>query len=81
MKFMLAAFLAAHALIHLSYLSPAPPRTADGPAWPFDVAQSWLVTQLGVEAFAMRPLAAIVVTVGTLWATLVGGWVPSAFET
>lgn len=32
MKLILAAFLAAHALIHASYLTPAPPRTADGPA-------------------------------------------------
>lgn len=30
MKLFIAAFLAAHALIHLSYPTPAPPRTAGG---------------------------------------------------
>ncbi len=132
MKFLLAAFLAAHGLIHLSYLSPAPPRTAGGPEWPFDVTHSWLVTAIGMDAAAMRPLATALVIVTTvallgaaavamgwlsstlwlpllvagtigslvtlaiffhpwlvlgiaidlvlLWATLVGGWAPSALE-
>lgn len=30
MKLLIAAFFAGHALIHLSYLTPAPPRTAGG---------------------------------------------------
>lgn len=49
-KLLLAGFLAAHGLIHASFLSPAPPATAEGPPWPFDMAKSWLVTQAGLDA-------------------------------
>jgi hypothetical protein len=47
-KLLLAGFLAAHGLIHASFLSPAPPATASGPPWPFDMAKSWLVTRAGL---------------------------------
>jgi hypothetical protein len=81
MKILLAAFLAAHGLIHLSYLAPAPPRTAGGPEWPFDVTHSWLVTALGMDAAAMRPLATalvIITTVALLGAAAVAmGWLSS----
>ena len=56
MKLLLAAFLAAHALIHASYLTPAPPRTAGGPEWPFEFARSWLVTSLQMEPTVVRIL-------------------------
>src|SRR5687768_13640699 len=49
-KLLLAGFLAAHGLIHASFLSPAPPASAGGPPWPFDMAKSWLVTHAGVDA-------------------------------
>ena len=63
MKLLLAAFLAAHALIHVSYLTPAPPRTADGPEWPFEMARSWLVTGIGLDPALVRTLGtALVVT-------------------
>jgi len=54
MKLLFAAFLAAHALIHASYLTPAPPRTADGPEWPFEFARSWLVTSLQMDPLVAR---------------------------
>jgi hypothetical protein len=82
MNVLLAAFLAAHGLIHVSYLAPAPPRTAGGPEWPFEVTQSWLVTGLGLDAAAMRPLATVLVLVTA--AALLGaaavalGWLPSS---
>ena len=44
MQFLIGAFLVGHALVHAAYLSPAPPRTADGPEWPFEMARTWLVT-------------------------------------
>ena len=44
MKLALAGFLVVHALIHASFLTPAPPRTAGGPEWPFEMSRSWLVT-------------------------------------
>jgi hypothetical protein len=79
-KFLLAAFLAAHGLIHASYLAPAPPRTADGPEWPFEPARSWLVTGLGLDPGLARPLALalavaiVVLLVGAGAATV--GWLP-----
>jgi hypothetical protein len=56
MKLLLAAFLAAHALIHVSYLTPAPPRTAGGPEWPFELTRSWLVTALQLDPAVARTL-------------------------
>ena len=54
MKLLLAGFLVAHALIHLSYLTPAPPRTAGGPEWPFELTRSWLVTGLQLDPGLVR---------------------------
>jgi hypothetical protein len=61
MKFLLAAFLVGHALVHVSYLSPAPPRTADGPEWPFEMAHSWLVTGAGLDPALVRALGTALV--------------------
>jgi hypothetical protein len=84
MKLVLAAFLVAHGLIHASFLTPAPPRTADGPQWPFELARSWLVTVLDLDPAVVRPMgvALVVATVVLLgaaaFATL--GWLPSAWS-
>jgi len=53
----IAAFLLAHAGIHILFLSPRPPTTADGPAWPFATESSWLITRFGVARDAVRDLA------------------------
>lgn len=79
MKLLLAAFLAAHALIHASYLTPAPPRTAGGPEWPFELARSWLVTAVGLDPGAVRAIGVALVA-GTLVllaaaAIATAGWV------
>jgi hypothetical protein len=63
MKLLVAFGFLAHALVHVSWLTPAPPQTADGPQWPFDVARSWLVTSAGLDASAARVLAAALVAV------------------
>jgi hypothetical protein len=82
MKFLLGAFLVGHALVHLSYLSPAPPRTADGPEWPFEMTQSWLVTGAGLDPALVRALgtATVLATVTLFIAaglSTVGWLVPS----
>ena len=51
-----AALFLGHALIHASFLSPRPPATATGPQWPFDLAQSWLLTPAGIGEPALRAL-------------------------
>ena len=61
MRILLGLFLIAHALIHAGYLSPAPPRTAGGPEWPFDMGRSWVVTSAGVPSDLVRTIGAILV--------------------
>jgi len=53
----IAGLLLAHAAIHVAFISPSPPATADGPAWPFTTDDSWLLTRLGVEPETARTLA------------------------
>ena len=61
MTLLLGAFLIGHALVHLTYLSPAPPRTADGPVWPFEMAHSWLVTGAGLDPALVRTIGTAMV--------------------
>ena len=48
---LVAAFLAAHALIHAGFLS-ARPATPGGPEWPFELDRSRLLDRLGLGASA-----------------------------
>jgi hypothetical protein len=79
MKLLLAAFIAAHALIHASYLTPAPPRTAGGPEWPFELTRSWLVTALQVDPELVRllgvSLASVTVVILVAVALATAGWI------
>ena len=82
MMLLLGAFLIGHALVHASYLSPAPPATAEGPEWPFEMARSWLVTGAGLDPALVRTLgtALVVTTIALLVAaglSTVGWLVPS----
>ncbi|HKO34648.1 MAG TPA: hypothetical protein VJY85_12960 [Candidatus Limnocylindria bacterium] len=63
-----AAFLllVGHGLVHVAYLTPAPPRAEGAPEWPFAIEKSWLVNRLGVSAEAMRPVAYLLVTVAVV---------------
>jgi hypothetical protein len=67
MGLLVAVFLLAHGLIHVAFISPAPPATADGPAWPFVTDRSWLLRALGVQPEMVRILAMALVA-----ATVVG---------
>ncbi len=68
-----AGFLLAHAVIHVSFLAPAPPATAAAsPAWPFTMTHSWLFIRLDVAPEAAR-------SVGTaLVATTIAGFALAA---
>jgi hypothetical protein len=84
---LVALFLVAHAAIHLSYLAPRPMATAAGPAWPFDLRRSWILTPLGAPDAATRALGLALVALtmaGLLLAASVvlglapaGLWVPA----
>jgi hypothetical protein len=58
-----AGFLLAHALIHVAFLTPPPPATADGPTWPFATDRSWLVRRSGLDPGLLHILAASLVAV------------------
>ncbi|HKG57915.1 MAG TPA: hypothetical protein VKA85_11760 [Candidatus Limnocylindrales bacterium] len=62
-KLVIAGFLLAHGAIHTGFLSPRPAATAGGPEWPFDLARSWLLSPLGVDAELIRVLGGALVAV------------------
>lgn len=58
-EWLLAGLLLAHGWVHLMFVFPMPARaaaTAGGPAWPFDLGQSWLIRGLGLEGGLVRAL-------------------------
>jgi hypothetical protein len=59
----IAGFLLAHAAIHIGFISPRPPVTAGGPAWPFDVGHSWILGPLGLDETTSRALAIALIAV------------------
>jgi hypothetical protein len=65
-RWLLAALLIGHGLVHLMFAVPAPEATAGGPEWPFDMARSWPVTGAGLDLDVVRAfgLAAITIVVG-----------------
>lgn len=63
MRILIGVALLAHALIHASYLTPTPPRTAGGPEWPFEMTKSWLASGLGLSPDVVRPLGTLLVAV------------------
>jgi len=84
---LVATFLVAHAAIHLAFIAPSPPVTADGPAWPFTTNDSWLLERLGLDPAGMRVLAGALVaaalialaiaSLAALGVVAVGLWVPA----
>jgi hypothetical protein len=65
LKLGIAALLLAHGAIHAGFVSPRPPASADGPAWPFSLGSSWLLGPLGWHASTMR-LVGIALTAATV---------------
>ena len=60
-KWLLGGFLVAHGLIHLLFFVPAPAASASGPEWPFDLGQSWLIGNGGLDAGLVRAIGAALV--------------------
>ena len=82
---LLAAFLFLHGALHASYLTPRPPATPGGPAWPFLLEGSWILTPLGVTPKLTRWLGIVLVVVTvaafTLGAAATLGFVPTGLWT
>ncbi|HET7026418.1 MAG TPA: hypothetical protein VFI28_01865 [Candidatus Limnocylindrales bacterium] len=53
-KLLIAGFLLAHGAIHSGFISPRPAATAGGPAWPFELTRSWILSPLGIDPETTR---------------------------
>ncbi len=81
MRWVFVGFLFIHGLIHAAWLSPAPPESG-GPAWPFDIRTSKLLSALGVSPMAIRAVGTALVAVvlaGFAAAALGAAGVPGLF--
>jgi hypothetical protein len=67
-RILLGVFLGLHGLIHLGYAAPAP---AD-PNYPFRLNQSWLITNLGINAQAVRSLGMLLSVITVICFVLSG---------
>lgn len=61
-----------HALIHASYLAPAPATRPGAPAWPFHLERSWLLTPFGIGQGTSRMIGSVLV------AATIGGFALAA---
>lgn len=82
MNYLIALFLAAHGLLHASYLTPAPAATPGGPEWPFHMSRSWAVTVVGIDAGIVRAIGVVLVVLVVIGFVLAGlswlGWIVSS---
>jgi len=65
-RWLLAAVLIGHGVVHVMFAVPAPAATQGGPDWPFDMARSWAVNIAALDVNVVRAvgLALIAVVVG-----------------
>lgn len=62
-RWLLAALVFFHGWVHLMFVFPQPEPSAGGPAWPFDMARSWLVTGPGLDVGLVRTIGIAVMIV------------------
>lgn len=62
-RWLLAALLIGHGVVHVLFAVPAPSATAGGAAWPFDMAQSWVVARAGLDLVLARVVGAVLIAV------------------
>jgi hypothetical protein len=68
-KIALGLFLAAHGLIHLGYVTPAP---TDDPRYPFNLSKSWLITGVGLDEPVVRSIGVALSVLTVVGFTLTG---------
>lgn len=57
---LLAAFLAAHGLLHLLFVAPAPAEAST--TWAFDASRSWVTVRVGPNPDALRAVGLMLVS-------------------
>ena len=62
-RWLLAALLIGHGVVHLMFAVPAPATTAGGPDWPFDMARSWAVTGASLDLNVARAVGVALIAV------------------
>ena len=62
-RWLLAALLIGHGVVHVFFAVPAPAGADGGAAWPFDMAQSWAVTRAGLDLDLVRVIGAVLIAV------------------
>ncbi len=87
-RWLLAAVLVGHGIVHVVFAGYTPAATEAGPEWPFDMAKSWAVTGVGLDLNAVRliglALTAIVAVgfalgaLSTVGLVVPSGWWPAA---
>jgi hypothetical protein len=62
-RWLLAALLVGHGVVHVFFAVPTPAATDGGAEWPFDMAQSWAVTRAGFDLNLVRGIGAVLIAV------------------
>jgi hypothetical protein len=83
-RWLLAALLIGHGVVHVMFAVPAPAGTAAGPEWPFDMARSWAIAGPGldlnmVRAVGLALIAIVVIGLALAALSTVGIVVPSGW--
>jgi hypothetical protein len=62
-RWLLAALLIGHGVVHVFFAIPAPTATDGAAAWPFEMARSWAVTRAGLDLNAVRLVGAVLIAI------------------
>jgi hypothetical protein len=54
-RWLLAALLVGHGVVHVLFAVPAPAATDGGAEWPFNMVRSWAITGAGLDLNVIRP--------------------------
>ena len=83
-RWLLAALLIGHGVVHVLFVVPAPAAADGGAEWLFNMARSWAITGAGLEAnmvriFGLALIAVVVVGFSLAALSTVGIIVPSGW--
>ena len=74
-RWLLAALLIGHGVVHVMFAVPAPTASGGGPDWPFDMARSWAITGAGLDLTVVRAVGVALIAI------VVGGFALAALST